>query len=411
MSEENNKFKDIDDILNRISINDNSVSNKLSLRERFDNRVTELGITPTYVLGILKINYRALEGILDGTQKRIDFVTLTKLAQFLGVTNNEIVELYVECLESNNNDDIDTTNKRTFITNNFDLPVLKSMGVINSITDFQHIEDRLKAMFEINSITDYNIEKVEAAFSSGAIKPKNVSTRNYFINKSKLIFNKINNPFNYDKQALIEYFPKIRWHSTDIENGLINVFKSLYKLGVTVIFQPFTPSIHLRGATFSVSEKPCIVLTNYRGFYPTLWFALIHELFHVLFDWDEILNNEYHLSDEENDLFVLKQKEDEANDFAREFLFPKSKMDLLVDKIDSKLFVKEFALDNHVHPSIVYAKYVYDNSTATNNLWGKFQKQMVLPDSLLNSLGNGLGHKAKSSDFSNYFKNKIFNSN
>lgn len=412
MADQNDKIRQVNALLNGIDYDEDYSKSSLSLRERFDNRIAELGITPTYVLGILNINYRALEGILDGTQRRIDFVTLTKLARFLGITTNLVVRLYIETLEKNNPDDLKVADKRTFITTNFDLATLRAANIISSISDFDHIEERLTQILGLRSIFDYNTDEIEAAFSSGATKPRNAATRKYFIEKSRSIFKTLNNPYDYDKEALIKYFPKIRWHSTDVESGLINVIRSLYKLGVTVIFQPKLPSLQLRGATFAVNEKPCIVLTDYRGFYPTLWFALIHELFHVLFDWQEILEKKYHLSDEESDLFVLKQKEDEANDFAREFLFPAKKMEIisdkiLSDKVSDKNYIKRFALDNHVHQSIIYANYAFDNKH--ENFWAKTQKYMPEINSLLNELGNNLGNQATASEFAEYYKTNLLN--
>src|SRR5690606_36942062 len=94
------------------------------------------------------------------------------------------------------------------------------------------------------------------------------------------------NPYEYDREGLIEYFPTIRWHCLDVENGLLIVAQKLFKLGITLVIIPkFTQDLHIRGATFAHRGKPCIALTKYTRFYPTLWFTLIHELFHVLYDW------------------------------------------------------------------------------------------------------------------------------
>lgn len=408
MPEDDDRYKHIDKLLNRITGADDQRS-ALSLRELFDNRVQELGISPTYVLSILEINYRALEGILDGSQKRIDFVTLTKLARFLGITNTEIVQLYMECLEEKNLEDVNVTRKRTFISDHFDLTVLRTIGVVKTIKDFDHVEQQILSMLSLNSIFEYSADDIEAAFSSGSIKPRNSQTRNYFIRKACAILKLINNPHPYEKQALVEYFPKIRWHSTDVDNGIPNVIRSLYRLGVTVIFQPRMPSLQLRGATLAVNNRPSIVLTDFRGFYPTLWFALIHELFHVIFDWDEILQKRYHLSDEENDLFVVKQKEDEANDFAREFLFPKKKMEIIAAQITKAQLIQEYAIEQHVHSSIIYANYAFDNSNSSTNLWPSVQKHMPDITNLLVTLGNKLGHTATAQEYATYYKETILN--
>lgn len=382
---------------------------KTILRDKFEERLLELNISKNQAVENLEIASRTLDGIIDGTLKQVDFLSLLKVAQFLEIPYDEITNLYVQAITIKHKDDLEQSRKRNFILNNFDLPVLKNMGVIDSIRDFEHIELRLNEIFDLKSITNYNADDIEAAYSSGKIKPKNLKSRKYFIKKSESIFKLVDNQNPYKRDALVEYFPKIRWHSIDVENGLLNVMKSLFCLGVTVIFQPKTPALQLRGATFAVNGKPCIVLTDFRGFYPTLWFALLHELFHVLFDWEEILLKKFHLSDEENDLFIVKQKEDEANEFAREYMFPQKKMEIINNQISQRLFIREFALENHVHPSVIYANYAYDNGNEENNLWGVYQKLMPPINDLIKALSNGLGANAKVSDFATYYKNTIFN--
>ena len=135
--------------------------------------------------------------------------------------------------------------------------------------------------------------------------------------------------------------------------------------------QPPLPTLHLRGATFSVNNKPCIVLTDYRGFYPTLWFALIHELFHVLFDWDEIITSCYHISDNESEQLSVMEKELEANDFAREYLFSKEKTTKIKSNINNISYINSFARDNHVHPSFIYVFYAYDVGKKDSRAWGR----------------------------------------
>lgn len=379
------------------------------LRSIFEKKLQELDLSTNQIRENLEIEQRTLNGVLDGTQKRVDVLAIYKIAQILGMSYNEVMDLFLKSITQNHKDDVDKARRRAFILNNFDLPTLRNAGVIESIRDLDHIEHRLNSIFGLNSILDYDIEEIEAAFSSTNIKPKNLQTRKYFIKKAQAVFKAIANPNPYEKQALIDYFPKIRWHSTDVNLGLANVMKSLYKLGVTVIFQHKMPQLQVRGATFSVNKKPCIVITNYREYYPTMWFAFLHELFHVLFDWQEILARKYHLSDEEGDLFVVKQKEEEANEFAREFLFPKQKMERIINKLHQKVFIREFALDNHVHQSIIYANHAWTNSTSENNLWAQYEKYMPEIDMLIENISGGLTTKSTASEFATHYKTRIFN--
>ncbi len=403
--------KEIESLIN--SAWENPVPDELlHLRLRFEEKIEELGITAFQVEKNFGLEYKTLNRLLDGDIKKVDLIPLIKLGYFIGISEKKISEIFTNYISKRHEVDLLQVKRNAFILENFDLATLKKIGVINSTNDFEHIEKRINEIFGLKSILEYNTEDTGAALSSTNIKPKNGKNRKYFKDKSRDIFKLINNPNRYDKEALIDYFGKIRWHSTDLENGLINVIKSLFSLGVTVIFQPKIPSLQLRGATFEVNGKPCIVLTDYRNSYPTLWFAFLHELFHVLFDWEEILLKRYHLSDEENDLNVLKHKEDEANEFARDYLFSKQKVELISSQIRQSFFVKEFAAEHHVHPSIIYSNYAHQYNTDENELWAQLDKY-IRPsmEKLIQKLSGGLSHGSPSKDFANYYLNKIFKTN
>ncbi|RYZ90744.1 MAG: ImmA/IrrE family metallo-endopeptidase [Proteobacteria bacterium] len=410
MSDE--KFNREDEIARLIhsALNSEDVPDISFLRKKYEERLTELGITANQAEDSLEIEYRTLNGILDGNLKRFDLLSIFKIAYFLDISEKDIIDLYMKFVADRHKAELEQARKVTFILNHFDLDVLKSIGVIDSKKNFKQIEDQLNAMFGLASITDYETDDTGAAHSETKVVPKNGRSRSYFKGKARSIFRLINNPHPFNKQGLIDYFPKIRWHSTDVDNGIVNVIKSLYSLGVTVVFHPKMPQLQLRGATFAVKGKPCIVLTDYMNSYPTLWFALLHELFHVLFDWEEILRKRYHLSDEENDLYVNRPKELEANDFAREYLFPRQKLEVIEKRIQQKVLVREYALDNHVHPSIIYANYAHFQVEGVG-FWSGFDKLVKPPmGNLIRSLSNDFTHKETAADFANFYKTAIFNS-
>lgn len=333
-----------------------------TLKDVFEKRLAELKISATTASEVADMDYRAMINIVNGSKKIADFTNLIKLASFLQVPRSEVVRMYVAALENNFPEHSTLSpDKIKFIKDNFDLASLKKAKFINSITDFKEIDMKLTKALGLTSILDYQKPSGDVAFSSGAINPTNENNRSQWRSFAVETFEQINNQYEYNRQALVDYFPQIRWHSTNVKLGLTNVIKQLSKMGVTVIYQEALPSLHLRGATFSVYDKPCIVLTNYRGFYPTLWFALIHELFHVLFDWEEILANKYHLSDDDETELTVKAKEDEANNFAREYLFSKEKIKIIKQHLSNNHdFVKKFTLENHVHPSFAYVFNAFD---------------------------------------------------
>jgi len=138
---------------------------------------------------------------------------------------------------------------------------------------------------------------------------------------------------------------------------------------------PSLSALHLRGATFVVDGQPCIAITDYKGFYPTLWHCLIHELYHVLFDWIEIKNSSYHLSEDPDEVLSIDVKETEADDFAREYLFSKSKLDEVQPYLRDTEYIYKVAKDNNVDPSIIYVYHAFDNSALDRKAWARARKQ------------------------------------
>jgi len=382
----------------------------LQLRNRFENKLNELGITSFQAEKQLGTDYKTLNRLLDGDVKKFDLITLIKIGYLLNIPEKDVSESFISLMLEQHAEEISNVKKMMFIHNNFDLDTLKKLRIIKKTNDYSHIENQLVSILGLHSILDYNPEDIGAAHSESSIKPKHQKNRIYFKSKSKSIFKLIDNPNPFDRQGVIDYFPKIRWHSTDVDGGMITVIKSLFKLGVTVIFQPKIPSLQMRGATFEVNGKPCIVLTDYMNSYPTMWFALVHELFHVLFDWEEILSKKYHLSDEETDIDVLKHKEDEANDFAREYFLPSKILNSISERIRQTFFIKEFASDNHVHPSIVYANFAFRNSDEENNYWAIYNNQ-IHPnmEKLIETMSVGLSYESSAREYSSNYLNKIYN--
>ena len=327
-----------------------------TLRELFDYKVQALGVSPTTAARILGVQLRALNGILNGTQKVIDITIISKLASFVQVPREKIVNLYLDAVEKHFPTSTISATKVEFIKSYFDLAALRKAGWIDNITDFAHIEKRLTARLGLKSILEYRKPAVDVAFCVGTYEPKNELTRAVWIKAAQACFTEIDNLYPYDRAELVKLFPRLRWFTTNEEHGLAEVIRLLHRVGVTVVLQPSMPGLQLRGATFNHDGKPCIVVTDFVGFYPTLWFALFHELFHVLFDWDDIKLNQYHVTDDENKQLSVQEREREANNFAGEYLFSREKVAQIKYHLHDDEYVTRFAADNQVHPSIIYTQ-------------------------------------------------------
>ena len=332
-------------------------------------------MAPTTVLDILDIQYRTLHGILDGTQKTVDYINLLKIANFLQLPKEHVIKLHLEALEKNYSTTTLSPEKVKFITENFDLAVLKQAGFIGNIMDFNEIEARIISRLNLKSIFDYRKPPVDQTFCTGVHKPKHSVTRAFWVHAATSCFEEICNPHEYDRQALISFFPQIRWHSMNVERGLLEIVKALYKIGITIIYQPPLQSMQVKGGTFSDNYKPCIALSNYQGFYSTLWFALIHELYHVLFDWQEIRINQYHLTDDTNDQVSVQEREQLADEFARNYFLSKERTASVKPFIGDPCFVNRFANDNHIHPAMMYLFNAFDAGKNDRMAWARARRE------------------------------------
>jgi HTH-type transcriptional regulator / antitoxin HigA len=383
---------------------------KQNLKDLFNERILELKTSHTSALDILKIQHRTLNGILNGTQKTVDMTNLLKLADFLQRPPEDIIKLYLEELKTNFQKEQFLPSKNIdFIRDNFDLAALKKANFIKSISDYDEIENRIANFFGLISIRNYKRPPVDVAFSKGLIKPKNELTRSFWIKTASDIFEGLDNSNDYNRQTIIDYFPQIRWHSTNVELGLINIIRDLFKMGITIIYLSPLPSLNLRGATFAVNNKPCIVLTDYKGFYSTLWFALIHELFHVVFDWDEIKINRYHISEEDPEQLSVLKKEEEANNFSRDYLFSKEKTDKIRPYLNDFKYVEEFAKTNQVHPSLIYAFNAFDTGNKNRMAWAIARMHNPKLKSLIGPLENPWDSPKPISEFVKSIKYKFYN--
>jgi hypothetical protein len=355
----------------------------LALRELFNHKIGELKISKNQALKIIDIETKTFDAFMEGGSAKIDYLTVLKLSTLLDISPTVFIDKFLLRVIDENSSELKRTKVRHFIAKNFDLDGLKKIGFIDTVNDFDHIEKKILEFFGFNSIFEYRKDIDLPVYSSGKIT-SNKESLTFWVNMAYSSIERIPNPNEYDRQALVDVFPTLRAYSLNMEHGLMQVMRILFKVGVTVIFMPkIYKDLHIRAATFCINDKPCIALTNYRDFYPTLWFALFHELYHVLYDWDEIVASETksHLS---AGISTGAIDEDAANTFARRYLFDDEQMQEIEPYIDDQNYVKKFARSHNVHESIVYAIHGY-----AKDRFGKYKSLGLIPSpkSAISALG------------------------
>lgn len=357
----------------------------LTLEDLFKHKIEALGISKNQALNIMGIETKSFDSFMQGGSAKIDYLTVLKLSILLEIPPSVFVDKFIHKVKEENSAELQKTKVRYFIVKNFDLDGLRKIGFIDSVNDFDIIERKILDFFGYKTIFEYKNNVNIPVYSSGKIT-SNKESQMFWVNMAYATFERIHNPHEFSRQELIRIFPSLRAYSLNVEHGLVQVMKLLFKVGVTVIFVPkLYKDLHIRAATFCINDKPCIALTNYRDFYPTLWFALFHECYHVLYDWDVISTSEggSHISSGVSSATI---DEDAANRFAARYLFDDEKMKAVEPYINDKDYVKRFARSYNVHESIVYALYAYSQSSSDKKLFGRYNHLIIDPEPALEPL-------------------------
>lgn len=340
-----------------------------TLEELFSNKLESSGLSKTQFEKLAGIERKSLDAILNKTSKQTDVNKLIKLGEFLEISLNDLLIIHFNDRPKEEIKEVQDSMDITFINKFFDLKTLTGLGYINRKDSLEQLKERICKFFGINSIYDYDLELNDVLYSRTK-KTFSDKMKDFWIKSSYKYFELINNPNDYSRNNLIDLIPKIKPYTKNVEHGLNTVFQALYNVGVTVVFQPLLPKTQIRGATFVVNNKPCIVITDFNKNYATIWFALIHELHHILYDLEVIEKTNYHLSGEP-DLFLIQ--EDKANEFAKEYLFSSEKMRYIEKLIHNNIIVEKFANECQIHSSIIYSQFQWKQSEIGNDYWGAFK--------------------------------------
>ncbi|AFM04496.1 protein of unknown function (DUF955) [Bernardetia litoralis DSM 6794] len=354
-----------------------------TLKELYELKIGELGLSQSQVENILNIDKKTLQSILNQDAKRVDFTNLIKLGAFLGLGFDETLKLFTASMAVEQISDIEKSRRAIFIAENFDVKALKKMKFLKSVNDFEHIEEKIKTFFQLDSIYDYE-KDVGTAFSRTK-RTYNNKMLDFWVKSAYSYLQEVDNPNEYNRNNLKELIPKIKSYSRDTENGLKIVVKALYAIGITVIFQPYITGTQIRGATFFINKKtPCIVITDLNKKYATLWFALLHELYHVLFELDKVEQNVFHLTGEPN-LFLME--EEQADDFARQYFLSYDKSNYIFPLIDDHFAVEQYAKQNKIHSSLIYNFFCYDmQQQGKNHYWAIYNSYLTKPENTLKGI-------------------------
>lgn len=336
-------------------------SDLTSLREQLKRVISDNEVPESSLAEMLDIDRRAFDEFLK-EGKDLKFTQALAIMKFLGMNEKEFIESYeVDMKDSINEDKVDQAEKLAYIFENFDINVLKEIGVIKKRSKIEDYERQLMDFFGFNnSIYEYNsFAPINTLYSRSRVsieEKKQQKMNEFWIRCARHSFEQINNPYDYDEELLKLYLPKIHEYTLDTSHGYEKVVLTLFRMGVTVLTQQYIKGIGAFGASMFIKGKPCIVVTDMMKKYHKLWQTLLHELYHIINDKQMLEHSVYHISsDNESSLFFNEEK---ADSFASQMLISYGVSQHLYKIIVSPYKIKNLARELSVHPSIVYGVYL-----------------------------------------------------
>jgi Zn-dependent peptidase ImmA (M78 family) len=346
----------------------------IDLRQLFNQKLEEYDIAKSKALSFLGIDKDVFEDIISGSAKQPNLIHAIKLAEFLGISLQQAVAAIMKEQSPEAIASLEKSRNAVFLLKHFDIKKLTTLGFIDKNADVNDITNRLLIFFGNKSISDFELSQ-EAPLYSRTKAMFTDKMMKFWVDSAYCVFKEIANPYDYNREDLKDIIVKAKPYSQDVNNGLLTVCKALYHCGVTVIAQELLPTTQVRGGTFVINNKPCIVITDYRKSYPTVWTTLMHELHHVLYDLKDIEKTKFHLTDDSRpDLFLI---EDKADKFAMDYFCNVDQFNLIKHLIHDKFQVGRFAKQQQVHPSMIYNAYqFYQHKLHAKNYWAAFKEEI-----------------------------------
>ena len=331
----------------------------LSLRDMLSRFLSENDI-PCYAIADEIMASRAtLEKFIKG-EADLKFMQAVRLMKVLGVPESDYVSVYCKDKDDVENESFDKLERLSYIVKNFDIPALKRLGIITSRAKIDDYEKCICDFLGLQSIYQYeDTSLMPVLFSKSKrkiIEEKESKMTSFWLKCSIATFMKMNNPYDFDRDLLIQLLKRTAEFTEDEKNGYYRFVLVLYQLGVTVLTQSYHVGTNTHGCTMIINGKPCLVVTDMGKKYHKLWLSLLHELYHVINDFDLIETLNYHFSTpDEPDLLFNEKK---ADQFGLDVLIPPAIQEKLKSIVPFPIKVKALSSQLHVSPAVVYGVYL-----------------------------------------------------
>lgn len=336
-----------------------SIAKDMSLRDMLNLLLTENNIAVSAVAEEIGINKDSFSDYLKG-KTELKLNQAIKIMKLLDLTEAQLVAAYNKEVSEKESLHIEKSERLSYILRNFDIPTLKKIGIIKSRAKIEDYEKQICDFWGFNSIYEYDdTSLMPTLFSKSKVQiaqEKERKMNDFWLKCSIHSFSKINNPYEYNRELLIELLKKIGQFTVDTVHGYEKIILILFQLGITVLTQPYVSGTRAFGVTMILEGKPCIVITDMNKKYHKLWINLLHELYHVINDFEILENLHYHISNPDTPELLLN--EERADKFALDVLVNPTIQKELGRIVALPYKMNQLAINLHVDKSILYGVYL-----------------------------------------------------
>lgn len=334
-------------------------TNEKSLREMLNELITENEVAVSSIAEEIGINKDSFAEYLKGGYD-LKLSQAIKLMKLLGLTESQLISAYNHEIAEKELANIEKSERLSYVLKNFDIPTLKRLGIIKPRARIEEYEKQICSFFGFSSIYQYDDTSLMPTFFSKSritiAQEKERKMNDFWLKCSIYSFSQINNPYEYNRELLIELLKRISEFTADVIHGYEKIVLILFRMGVTVITQPYVSGTRAFGVTMILDGKPCIVITDMNKKYHKLWINLIHELYHVINDFDILQNLKYHISYSDSPELLLN--EERADRFALDVLISPTIQKELGRIVALPYKMKQLAEKLNVDISILYGVYL-----------------------------------------------------
>ena len=331
----------------------------LSLKDLLSKFIEETGVPLSAIADEIGVHKETLTKFQNG-EAELKFMQAVRLMKVLGLTNEQMVEAYCRDFSDAGESSISGLEQISYIRENFCIPTLRKIGIIKPRAKMNEYAEQICSFFGFSSIYEYDDTSISPTLFSKSrrkvLEEKEEKMTNFWLKCAISSFLRIDNPNEFDRNLLIQLVKRTSEFTADEVNGYHRFVLVLYQIGITVLTQPYISGTKSHGGTIIVAGKPCIVITDMGKKFHKLWISLLHELYHVINDYEMLESIEYHFSTPDYpDLLMNEQK---ADQFALNILINPAVQQNLSKVINFPYKVKELSYKLGVSASIVYGVYL-----------------------------------------------------